>query len=127
MSLWVFIQDQVLGMKWLNELIGELLLSVGVDIYSKMGGSIQFWLYDVIKIFVLLGILIYGISIIESYFPPEKCKKILSRFNGLKANTIAALLGTVTPFVVVLPYLFLLVLLKLVAIGVTFSFLFLHH
>ena len=72
MSLWVFIQDQVLGMKWLNELIGELLLSVGVDIYSKMGGSIQFWLYDVIKIFVLLGILIYGISIIESYFPPEK-------------------------------------------------------
>ena len=65
MSLWVFIQDQVLGMKWLNELIGELLLSVGVDIYSKMGGSIQFWLYDVIKIFVLLGILIYGISIIE--------------------------------------------------------------
>lgn len=75
MSLWVFIQDQVLGMKWLNELIGELLLSVGVDIYSKMGGSIQFWLYDVIKIFVLLGILIYGISIIESYFPPEKCKK----------------------------------------------------
>ena len=76
MSLWVFIQDQVLGMKWLNELIGELLLSVGVDIYSKMGGSIQFWLYDVIKIFVLLGILIYGISIIESYFPPEKCKKI---------------------------------------------------
>lgn len=98
MSLWVFIQDQVLGMKWLNELIGELLLSVGVDIYSKMGGSIQFWLYDVIKIFVLLGILIYGISIIESYFPPEKCKKILSRFNGLKANTIAALLGTVTPF-----------------------------
>lgn len=98
MSLWVFIQDQVLGMKWLNELIGELLLSVGVDIYSKMGGSIQFWLYDVIKIFVLLGILIYGISIIESYFPPEKCKKILSRFNGLKANTIAALLGTVIPF-----------------------------
>lgn len=98
MNLWLFIQDQVLGMKWLNEAIGDMLISFGVDLNSKVGGSLQFWLYDVIKIFVLLGVLIYGISIIESYFPPEKCKKILGRFNGFTANTIAALLGTVTPF-----------------------------
>ncbi|MCC8157810.1 MAG: permease [Phascolarctobacterium sp.] len=98
MNLWLFVQDQILGMKWLNEVIGDMLISFGVDINSKIGGSIQFWLYDVIKIFILLGVLIYGISIIESYFPPEKCKKILGRFNGFAANTIAALLGTVTPF-----------------------------
>lgn len=98
MGIWNFFQEQILGMKWLNELIGEVLVSLGIDISSRLGGSLQFWFYDVIKIFALLGALIYAISLIESYFPPEKCKKILGRFNGVVANTIAALLGTVTPF-----------------------------
>ena len=93
-----FIMDQLLGMKWLNELIGVLLYGIGLDTDSKIGGSIQFFLYDVIKITVLLCVLIYLISYIQSYFPPEKSKKIMGRFHGIGANCIAALLGTVTPF-----------------------------
>ena len=96
--MWDFIQNQILGMKWLNELIGKLLITLGVDIRSQMGGSIQFFLYDVVKIIVLLCVLIYGISYIQSYFPPERSKKIMGRFRGIGANCIAALLGTVTPF-----------------------------
>ena len=98
MDIWSFIQNQVLGMKWLNQLIGSLLAKTGIDIASRMGGSIQFFLYDVIKITVLLCTLIFLISYIQSYFPPERSKKILGHFHGLGANTIAALLGTVTPF-----------------------------
>jgi uncharacterized membrane protein YraQ (UPF0718 family) len=93
-----FIQEQVLGMKWLNTLIGNLLTTLGVDISSKIGGSVQFFLYDVIKITVLLCILIFGISYIQSFFPPERSRKIMGRFHGIGANIVGALLGTVTPF-----------------------------
>ncbi|MFV0517410.1 MAG: permease [Aminipila sp.] len=97
-STWLFIQNQILGMKWLNDLIGNLLSALGIDITGRFGGSIQFFLYDVIKITVLLCFLIFIISYIQSYFPPERSKKILGRFHGIWANIIAALLGTVTPF-----------------------------
>lgn len=96
--MWTFIQDQILGMKWLSVLIGNLLNALGLDITGKLGGSIQFFIYDVIKIVVLLCTLIFIISYIQSYFPPERTKKILGRFHGIGANIIAALLGTVTPF-----------------------------
>ena len=96
--VWDFIQNQLLGMKWLNELIGMGLSALGLDITGKIGGSVQFFLYDVIKITVLLCFLIFFISYIQSYFPPERSKKILGRFHGIWANIIAALLGTVTPF-----------------------------
>lgn len=96
--MWSFIQDQILGMKWLNELIGEVLTNLGFDMASRLGGSLQFFIYDVIKITILLCVLIFIISYIQSYFPPERSKKILGRFNGLGANIMAALLGTVTPF-----------------------------
>ena len=97
-SVWDFIQNEVLGMKWLNRLIGSLLESLGLDVGGKVGGTVQFFLYDVVKIMVLLGVLILIISYIQSYFPPERTKKILGRFHGIGANCIAALLGTVTPF-----------------------------
>ena len=96
--MWTFIQDQILGMKWLSALIGNLLNTLGLDITGKIGGTIQFFIYDVIKIAVLLCTLIFIISYIQSYFPPERTKKILGRFHGIGANIIAALLGTVTPF-----------------------------
>ena len=95
--MWNFLQKQILGMQWLNELIGSLLTSVGVDISGRGGGSLQFFLYDVIKITILLCVLIFIISYIQSYFPPERSKKIMGRFQGLPANIMAALLGTVTP------------------------------
>ena len=97
-SIWLFIQNQILGMKWLNEVIGSGLSSLGIDATSRWGGSIQFFIYDVIKIMVLLGVLIFIISYIQSYFPPERTKRILGRFHGIGANCVAALLGTVTPF-----------------------------
>ena len=96
--LWTFFQDQILGMKWLNGLIGQLLEAFGLDVTGRIGGSIQFFLYDVIKIFALLGVLIFLISYVQSYFPPERTKKILGRFHGIGANAVGALLGTVTPF-----------------------------
>lgn len=96
--MWDFIQDQVLGMKWLNEIIGGGLSLLGPDAASRWGGSVQFFLYDTIKITVLLCVLIFGISYIQSYFPPERSKRILGRFHGIWANIIGALLGTVTPF-----------------------------
>jgi len=96
--VWDFIQDEVFGMKWLNRLIGSLLNACGLDTESKLGGSLQFFIYDTIKIMMLLGFLIFVITYIQSYFPPEKTKKILGRFHGIGANCIAALLGTVTPF-----------------------------
>lgn len=97
-NVWFFFQDQILGMKWLNALIGNLLTALGLDISSRIGGAVQFFLYDTIKIFILLSVLIFVISYIQSYFPPERTKKILGRFHGIGANTLAALLGTVTPF-----------------------------
>ena len=96
--IWDFIQDEVLGMKWLNRLICSLLSALGMDSGSRITGSVQFFLYDTIKIMVLLGILILLISYIQSYFPPERSRKILGRFHGLGAKIIGALLGTVTPF-----------------------------
>lgn len=95
---WDFFQSQILGMTWLNDIIGGGLSAVGLDIGSKVGASIQFFLYDTIKITVLLCVLIYLISYIQSYFPPERSRRILGRFHGAGANIVAALLGTVTPF-----------------------------
>ena len=96
--MWTFIQDQILGMKWLNGLIKKLLSAFGLDTGSRIGGSVQFFLYDVIKITVLLCVLIFLISYIQSFFPPERSRKIIGRFHGIGANIVGALLGTVTPF-----------------------------
>lgn len=96
--MWSFIQKQILGMKWLNEFVGWLLSAVGVNITSRLGGSVQFFVYDVIKITILLCVLIFVISYIQSYFPPERSRSILSHYDGIVANMISALLGTVTPF-----------------------------
>lgn len=96
--IWDFIQNQILGMKWLNELIGMGLSAIGIDVGNRIGGSIQFFIYDTLKITILLCFLIFVISYIQSYFPPERSKKILGRFHGIWANIISALLGTVTPF-----------------------------
>ena len=96
--MWEFIQDQILGMKWLSSLIGRLLTAVGLDVNTRIGGSVQFFLYDVIKITVLLCVLIFLISYIQSFFPPERSRKIMGRFHGVGANIVGALLGTVTPF-----------------------------
>ena len=98
MGIWDFIQEQVLGMRWLNELVGKGLSALELDTAARVGGSIQFFLYDVLKITILLCVLIFVISYIQSYFPPERSKRILGRFHGIGANMIAALLGTVTPF-----------------------------
>ena len=95
---WDFFQNEILGMQWLNRFMGSLLESCGLNTTGKIGGSIRFFLYDTIKIMVLLGVLILLISYIQSYFPPERTKKILGRFHGIGANITAALLGTVTPF-----------------------------
>ena len=95
---WDFFQNEILGMAWLNRLIEALLTRLGLDTTTRIGGSVQFFLYDIIKIMVLLGVLIFIISYIQSYFPPERTRKILGRFHGIGANLIAALLGTVTPF-----------------------------
>lgn len=96
--MWEFIQDQILGMKWLSSLIGRLLTAAGIDVNTKIGGSVQFFFYDVIKITVLLCVLIFLISYIQSFFPPERSRKIMGRFHGIGANVVGALLGTVTPF-----------------------------
>ena len=122
--MWEFIQDQILGMKWLNMLIGKTLLAFGFDSGDKLGGTVQFFIYDTIKIVILLCTLIFVISYIQSYFPPERTKKILSRFKGLPANILAAMLGTVTPFCSCssIP-LFIGFTSAGLPIGVTFSFL----
>ena len=93
-----FVMDQILGMKWLNQLIAAMLNGVGIDTAGRLGGSLLFFTYDVIKITILLCVLIFVISYIQSYFPPERSKRIIGRFHGIGANCIAALLGTVTPF-----------------------------
>lgn len=98
MEVWGFIQDQLLGMKWLNGLIGAGLEALGLDVGGRIGGSVQFFIYDVVKICLLLCVLIFIISYIQSYFPPERSRRILGRFHGLGANIVSSLLGTVTPF-----------------------------
>ncbi len=97
-EIWQFIQTQILGMKWLNDGVGIFLSSIGIDLTSQWGGSLQFFIYDVIKITILLCTLIFFISYIQSFFPPERSKKILSKFKGIWANIVSALLGTITPF-----------------------------
>lgn len=123
-QIWDFVQNEILGMRWLNSIVGAILRTVGLDIESKIGASIQFFIYDVIKIMVLLGFLILIISYIQSYFPPERTKKILGRFKGIWANILAALLGTVTPFCSCssIP-LFMGFTSAGLSLGVTFSFL----
>lgn len=98
MGIWTFFQNQILGMQWLNAVIGALLEALGLDVTGRVGGSVQFFLYDVVKITILLCALISVISYIQSYFPPERSRRILGRFRGLWANAVSALLGTVTPF-----------------------------
>lgn len=97
-GVWDFFQNEILGMNWLNRLIGNLLEACGLAAETRLGSSIQFFIYDTIKIMLLLSVLILMISYIQSYFPPERTKRILGRFCGVGANIIAALLGTVTPF-----------------------------
>ena len=97
-NVWLFFQNQILGMQWLNVVIGNALSTIGLDINDRVGGSIQFFIYDTIKIFILITLLIFIISYIQSYFPPERTKRILGKFHGFTANTLAALLGTITPF-----------------------------
>ena len=97
-TIWFFIQNQILGMKWLNRLIRQLLERLGLNTSSRLGGAGLFFLYDMVKILILLSVLIFCISYIQSFFPPERTKKIIGRFHGLGANILAALLGTVTPF-----------------------------
>lgn len=97
-TVWYFFQNEILGMAWLKRLVAMILKSFGLDTSGKIGGSVLFFIYDMIKIMVLLGFLIFIISYIQSYFPPERTKKILGRFHGIGANCAAALLGTVTPF-----------------------------
>lgn len=123
-SVLLFIQNELLGMEWLNQSIEEILSYIGLDINSRIGGSIQFFLYDAIKIIILLCFLIFAISYIQSYLPPERSRKILGRFRGIGANIVSALLGTVTPFCSCssIP-LFIGFTRAGVPIGVTFSFL----
>ena len=97
-NIWEFFQNQILGMKWLHDGVGSLLSALGMDLENRWVGSLHFFVYDVIKITVLLCTLIFMISYVQSFFPPERSKKILGRFKGIGANTMAALLGTVTPF-----------------------------
>ena len=97
-TAWDFFQNEVLGMRWLNQLIATILNACGLDTAGKIGASVQFFIYDTIKIMVFLGVLILIISYIQSFFPPERTKKILGKFHGIGANILAALLGTVTPF-----------------------------
>ena len=99
MGVFDFFTNQILGMKWISNLTTSFVENVlNLDVTSRIGGSIQFFIYDTIKIFILLSVLIFGISYIQSYFPPNKTKKMLTNFKGVFGNTVSALLGTVTPF-----------------------------
>lgn len=99
MNIFQWLNNQLLKMEWLSNLIKLLVENVfGLNVQERLGGSIHFFIYDVIKIFILLSVLIFIISYIQSYFPPERTKKILGRFNGISGNILGALLGTVTPF-----------------------------
>jgi uncharacterized protein len=99
LEIFKWLNDQILRMEWLSNLVKLLVESVlGLDINTPIGGSVHFFIYDVIKIFILLSVLIFLVSWIQSYFPPERSRKILGKFNGVTANIIGALLGTITPF-----------------------------
>lgn len=99
MGVFSWLNAQLLKMQWLYDLIELLVENIfGLNMETRLGASVHFFIYDIIKIFILLSVLIFGISYIQSFFPPERTKKILGRFNGITANILAALLGTVTPF-----------------------------
>ena len=99
MIIFDWLNNQLLKMEWLSSLVTLLVESVfGLDMNSSIGGSIHFFIYDVIKIFILLSVLIFMISYIQSFFPPERTRKILGRYKGISANILGAFLGTVTPF-----------------------------
>ena len=98
MGFWNIVQDEVLGMGYLRRFFSSLLGAMGLDTSTRIGGSVLFFLYDTVKIALLLSVLIFAISFIQSFFPPERTKRILGRFHGIWANAAAALLGTVTPF-----------------------------
>lgn len=120
-----WLNENLLKMTWLSNLVKKLVENIfGLSINEKIGGSIHFFIYDVIKIFILLSALIFSISYIQSFFPPERTKKILGRFNGIWANILAALFGTITPFCSCssIP-LFIGFTSSGLPIGVTFSFL----
>lgn len=124
-GIFTWLNDQILKMNWLSDIIKTLVEKVfGLDLSTRIGGSIHFYLYDVIKIFILLSVLIFTISYIQSFFPPERTRQILGRFKGLNANLLGALLGTITPFCSCssIP-LFIGFTSAGLPIGVTFSFL----
>lgn len=98
MEIFKWLNDQLLRMDWLSWLVRAVLEIFSVDISTRLGGSLHFFIYDVIKIFILLGVLIFSVSWIQSYFPPERTRNILGRMSGVKANIAGALLGTLTPF-----------------------------
>ncbi len=99
MKIFAWLNDQLLKMNWLHELVARFTEGVlGLPMDQPLGGSLHFFIYDVIKIFILLTVLIFGISLIQSFFPPEKTRRILGGFSGVSANILGALLGTVTPF-----------------------------
>jgi len=125
MFIFKFINDQVLRMQWLQDLVGSLVVKVfHLDMSTRLGGSVHFFIYDIIKIFILLSVLIFAISYIQSYFPPERSRRILGRFGGVSGNILGALLGTITPFCSCssIP-LFIGFTSAGLPIGVTFSFL----
>lgn len=125
MTIFSFLNQQLLKMEWLSDLVATFVESVlKLDMDSRVGGSVHFFIYDVIKIFILLSVLIFTVSIIQSYFPPERTRKILGNFKGITANILGALLGTITPFCSCssIP-LFIGFTSAGLPIGVTFSFL----
>ncbi len=120
-----FLNNELLKMNWLKKLVDLFVEKIlGLDLHSRLGGSIQFYIYDVLKIFILLTVLIFSVSYIQSNFPPERTKKILGKIGGVKANILAALLGTITPFCSCSSVpLFIGFTNAKLPIGVTFSFL----
>jgi uncharacterized membrane protein YraQ (UPF0718 family) len=124
MQVFSFLNDVFLKMTWLSDLMRWVVSGIGLDIQSQLGASLHFFLYDTVKIFILLSVLIFGVSYIQSFFPPERTRKILGRYKGISANILGALLGTITPFCSCssIP-LFIGFTSAGLPIGVTFSFL----
>ena len=97
-KFWLFIFDNIIGLKWINDVVGYFLELIGIDLETNFGGALQFFIYDMIKIVFLLLFLISIISYIQSYFPPERTKKILGKFSRIMGKLMGALIGTITPF-----------------------------
>ena len=99
MDIWAWLNNQLLKMQWLSDLVKMLVEDVfGLSMQSRWGASLHFFIYDVLKIFILLTVLIFTVSWVQSYFPPERTRKILGGMQGFKANLTGALMGTITPF-----------------------------